>query len=230
MGECVSEPDVPRATVDASVRTIPTTIHGRYLVARPAEAPAGLLVGFHGYGESAEDHLAELRQLPETRDWIVVAIQALHRFYTRRGSVVASWMTSQDRELAIVDNIAYVRDVVACVIQAEGVPSRLVYVGFSQGTAMACRATAYAGHHADGLVLLGGDIPPEVGEDDTAMRLPVLIGRGHRDDLYTQETLEHDVTCLARRGVRAETVVFDGGHEWTDEFRRAMGRFVARLT
>ena len=236
-GDRVSEPDVPRAAADAIVRTIAATVHGRYLVARPADGPAGLLVGFHGYGESAETHLAHLRQLPSAAIWTVVSVQGLHRFYNRRQSVIASWMTSQDRELAIADNIAYARDVVARVIEEtmadtmdeERPPPRLVYVGFSQGTAMACRAAAYAGHQACGLVLLGGDIPPEICEDETASLPPVLLGRGRRDDWYTQAKLDDDLAWLERRGIPAEAAVFDGGHEWTDEFREAAGQFIAKL-
>ena len=45
--------------------------------------------------------------------WRLVSIQGLHRFYQRRADeVVASWMTRQDRELAIADNLAYVAAVI----------------------------------------------------------------------------------------------------------------------
>ena len=88
--------------------TIETKTHGRYLVRRGMNAH--LLVGFHGYGESAEKHLSELEKVGV--DWTLVAVQGLHRFYTRSEDVVASWMTRQDRELAIADNIEYVRRVV----------------------------------------------------------------------------------------------------------------------
>jgi len=47
---------------DVTVRTIPTTVHGRYLVRDGP--PERLLVGFHGYGETAEAHMAELEQIP----------------------------------------------------------------------------------------------------------------------------------------------------------------------
>ena len=65
-------------------RFLATQVHGRYLVepaARPAEAP--LLVGFHGYGESAEQHLDALRRLPGSGDLTLVAVQSLHLFYNR---------------------------------------------------------------------------------------------------------------------------------------------------
>ena len=85
----------------AETRTLRTETTGRYLVERgPAGAP--LLVGFHGYGQNAEMLLDDLRHIPGAEAWTLVSIQALHRFYDRKtGEVVASWMTSQDREAAI---------------------------------------------------------------------------------------------------------------------------------
>ena len=94
-------------------RTIAVGTHGRYLVEPPASGVAApLLFGFHGYAEGAEAQLERMRAIPGSDRWRLVAIQALHRFYQRRDNqVVASWMTRQDRELAIADNLAYVAGV-----------------------------------------------------------------------------------------------------------------------
>ena len=87
--------------------TISASTHGRYLTEPAAQGkPLGLLVGFHGYAEAAEAQLERLRSIPGSADWLLVSIQGLHRFYNRRSQeVVASWMTRQDRELAIADNL-----------------------------------------------------------------------------------------------------------------------------
>jgi hypothetical protein len=75
-----------------------------------------MLVGFHGYAESADVQLDRLRAIPGTERWLLVSIQGLHRFYQpRTNDVVASWMTRQDRELATVDNLAYVTAVLDAV-------------------------------------------------------------------------------------------------------------------
>src|SRR5215212_4318596 len=92
---------------DVIEKSVETRTHGRYLLV-PGD-PGRFLVGFHGYAENADRHLAELRRIPGAERWTVVAIQALHRFYnTRTQEVVASWMTRQDRELAMADNREYV--------------------------------------------------------------------------------------------------------------------------
>jgi hypothetical protein len=99
--------------VTGDLRTVATPVHGRYLVARPDGDPAGLLVGFHGYAEDAETHLTALQAIAGVDRWLVVAVQALHPFYTRDQRIVANWMTSQDRELAIADNTSSTCDVLS---------------------------------------------------------------------------------------------------------------------
>ena len=88
-----------------TTHTIAATVHGRFLVRQGP--PERLLLGFHGYAETAEINLEELSKLRGIDRWTVASVQALHPFYnTRTQQVVASWMTRLDRELAIADNLA----------------------------------------------------------------------------------------------------------------------------
>src|SRR5690348_1296767 len=102
--------------------SIPARVHGHALLVRGREAAPGapLLVGFHGYGENAERHLAELGRIPGIERLSRAAVQALHPFYTRRDEVVANWMTRFDRERAIADNVAYAAAAVARLLAAAG--------------------------------------------------------------------------------------------------------------
>lgn len=202
-------------------RTLETTVHGRFLYEdRGAER---LLVGFHGFAETADVHLAELEKIRGIERWSVASVQALHPFYTGLGNIVACWMTTLDRELAIADNVEYVRRVVASLPASE----RLVFIGFSQGAAMAARAAAYIGRAA-GLILLGGDMPPDVSADAGVMLPPTLLARGANDQWYTDEKFKNDVSYLERT-TRVTQCVYDGGHEWTDEFRQAVAAFLEAL-
>ena len=219
------------APASAAVRTIRAQVHGRYLV-EPVEGsgPAPLLVGFHGYGEHAERHLAELRRIPGSAGWVRVAVQALHRHYsTDRRHVVGSWMTRQDRELAIADNVAYVRDVVSAVRRNGVGDGGVVYCGFSQGVAMAYRAARLADHPCRGVLALAGDVPPELTQAPDRGWPPVLIGRGTTDAWYTPEKMSADLAVLEAAGATVTPVVFDGGHGWTDAFREAAGRFLSSI-
>jgi predicted esterase len=216
--------------VMSQVHTIATTTHGRYLLDDGGGgAPAGLLVGFHGQGEDAAIEMDELQRMRGARPWLLLSVQALHRYYNRRDEVVAGWMTRQDRELAIADNIAYVRLVVGTVLAGlPAVPPLLVYTGFSQGTAMAYRAAAFGGRRADGLIILAGDLPPDVRPQAT-MLPPVLLGRGVEEPWYTEDVAATDRAHLASAGVTCVEHVFDAGHVRHPSFSDRAGQFLDTL-
>jgi predicted esterase len=213
-------------------RTLPVTTHGHYLLddPPPGTGPRPLLIGFHGYAQNAAIALDELRRIPGAERWWLASVEGLHRFYSRGSeTVVASWMTRADRELAIADNIRYVGQVVDA-IKKEGPPvGPLVYVGFSQGAAMAYRAAAASSHPASGLIVLGGDVPPDLAEHDLARFPPVLIGRGTSDSWYNAARHEADLAFLRQHAITPDSMVFEGGHEWTDAFREACRVFLERL-
>jgi predicted esterase len=204
-------------------------VHGRYLFEAPEAEGCPLVVGFHGYGENAEKHLEELRRLPGASRWALCAVQALHPFYNRSGDVIACWMTRLQRERAILDNVRYVASVVAELKRELPVSEQLVYLGFSQGAAMAYRAAAGSGHACQGVIVLGGDVPPELERHDLSRFPPVLLGRGTSEEWYDAAKMEHDVELLRRKGADVRPCVFEGGHEWTNEFRAAAGQFLEEV-
>ncbi|BCS32818.1 phospholipase [Luteitalea sp. TBR-22] len=214
---------------------IVTPIHGRYLLRVPESPDLGpirnapMAVGFHGYGESAEAHLERLEAIPELANWTLVSIQGLHRFYDRSRQVVASWMTSQDREDAIEDNLRYVRSVVTEAIHHTGEPQALVYIGYSQGVAMAWRAAVLGARRVDGLAVFGGDVPPELHVRPLTQCPAVLIGRGRDDAYYTADKFKADLDMLAGRFVVVEPYEVVGGHAWSSDVGTEVGGFVARL-
>ena len=71
-----------------------------------------------------------------------------------------------------------------------------MYAGFSQGVAMAYRAAARAGHPGDGVLAIGGDLPPDVADDPTAHLPPVLVARGLGDEWFTEAKLQRDLEAL----------------------------------
>jgi predicted esterase len=209
-------------------RTISTEIHGRYLI-EPGNS-GNLLVGFHGYAEVAEAELSRLQSIEGTRAWTLVSIQALHRFYRGRSSdVVASWMTRQDRDLAIQDNIGYTLRVLDAVQRDHGAATRLVVSGFSQGVAMAYRTACSLSQPPSGVIALAGDVPPELNSEMLSRIPAVLIGRGVRDEWYTDDQLHTDESRLREAGVTVRVARFDGAHEWTKEFGSAAATFLSMV-
>jgi predicted esterase len=229
-------------------RAISVTTHGRYLVAAPAHPtleqpapvtgrpasgtshPIPVLVGFHGYGEDADTHLTRLRTIPDVDGWLIVSVQGLHRFYQRRSEdVVASWMTRQDRDLMIGDNVAYVSAVIDAVTREWNVSSTIVFAGFSQGVATAFRAATRGSQAVRGVVALGGEVPPDLEPHELARVPAALIGRGVRDEWYSASKYASDDARLRAAGAVVTTRGFDAGHEWTTDFSAAAGAFLASL-
>ena len=212
-------------------QTIAACMHGRYLVVQPAVAgPAPLLVGFHGYAETAENQLERLRTISAAQNWRIVSVQGLHTFYRgRTEEIAASWMTRQQRELMIADNIAYVASVVEAVDREWPIRSALVFAGFSQGAAMAFRAAA-SSPFVSGVISAGGDVPPELGVEVLSRIRKALIVRGARDEWYTAEKLADDARRLREANVDVQTIEVDGGHEWLDESSQAASAFLERFS
>ncbi|HYN09885.1 MAG TPA: hypothetical protein VES67_21050 [Vicinamibacterales bacterium] len=208
---------------------IETSIHGRVLYDDRAGPTSGVVMAFHGYGQSADDMLADVQRVPAIERWRLVVPQALHRFYTRdQQRIVASWMTREDRDLGIQDNLEYVARVIDRI---GGGASPLVCLGFSQGASMAYRAAVLGRHPVSGVIALGGDIPPEVRAATVAdgRSWPeVLIGAGERDTWFNPR-LDGELTFLMSRGISHQVVRYDGAHEWTPAFAAAAGQWLDTL-
>jgi predicted esterase len=211
-------------------RTLAATVHGRYLVQAAAAPDAPVLAGFHGYAESAEIQMERQAAVPGSEQWLRISVQALHPFYQRRtDTVVASWMTRQDRELAIADNIRWVQSAIESARQEHGGSIRTVYAGFSQGVATAFRSAAHAPAGTLGVIAAGSDIPPELTPEELHRIPAVLLARGLHETWYTAEKLAADLTRLKAAGVRTEVLEFEGGHEWGAALNQAAGKFLTAL-
>jgi predicted esterase len=173
--------------------------------------------------------LAELARVRGDRPWLLVSIQALHRFYSKASTVVASWMTREDREAAIEDNVTYVASVLHEVARDYSTTETIVYAGFSQGVAMAYRASAFARGprvpKPSGVILLAGDIPPDVAPVVKSLP-PLLIGRGTEDEWYTETKAAADLDLFRAHDVEPAVHIFEGGHVWDDSFVRRAGVFL----
>lgn len=206
----------------STTRVIATQTHGCYVFeSAPGHPTRPLLAGFHGYGELAEQQFERLASVRGSSMWDLVSIQALHRFYHRDGvRTGASWMTRDERDVTIADNVQYVDRVLAELANEQGTPTALVFAGFSQGASMAYRA-ATLGCTPAGVIACGGDIPPELTDQQLSRIRAVLIGSCVDDHYYTEQRREADAVRLRRAGVPLTVTTFDGGHAWTNEFSTA---------
>ena len=219
-----------KKTVPPPMSTIRVGKIGHYLV-EPNKPQKGLplLLGFHGYAQTAADTLEVLRGIAkESRgSWLCCSVQALNLFYTKSGKVVGNWMTRFDRENAISDNIEYIDAVVEELKQKYAVSDTKVLFGFSQGGPMAYRHALFGNGRAQKIIILAGDFPPELREQELSRLPEVLLCRGSEDEIMPQTQIDDDAQLFASKGVAFSMSNFEGGHESSKEFCEIAGKFIS---
>ncbi len=188
----------------------------RYVTLGPLDGSArDVWFALHGYGQLARRFARALDPLDDGRRLVVVP-EGLSRYYVNHTArlVGASWMTREDRLTEIADYLVYLDRLLDTLRSAIRPGASLTVLGFSQGTATACRWVAAGAPEAGRLVLWGGTMPPELDLAGGALRdVEVVLVRGEQDGLYLPDTAAEQAALLQGHGVRHRSMSFAGGHE-----------------
>ena len=204
-----------------------------YMLGAPAGETTELWIACHGYGQLAAGFAKALEPLASDQR-VVVVPEALNRFYLDEpmkyhgpsSQVGASWMTREDRERDIADNIDYL-DTLAATVRDE-IPAKTISVvalGFSQGVATAARWAALGNVEIRHLILWAGTVPPDLpGErgDRLFRGASLTLVAGRRDEVVTPAAAEKARTALREQGIAARVELFDGGHALNGELLRRL--------
>lgn len=188
-----------------------TSRTARYFTLGPSERARELWFVCHGYGQLAARFLERFRPI-EAEQRCIVAAEGLSRFYLSEHPaerrVGASWMTREDRLHEIDDYVRYL-DAVYDAIQPR--TANVTALGFSQGTATACRWAALGSARIDRLILWAGEVPPDL--DLKLLRVPRLVlVYGTGDEFFTPKVVAANEARLREHGVPYELISFAGGH------------------
>jgi predicted esterase len=183
------------------------------LLGDPETATEAWLV-LHGYGMTAQGILHWFREAARP-ERLLVAPEGLSRFYQQsKGlrTVGASWMTREDREHEIEDQLGYLDQVAERWLAGR---RRLEVHGFSQGVATAFRWVAASSRSVDRLVGWGSPSPSDV--DPAALAARLAAGTAHlvigeQDRFFSTELLIGDADRLRHGGLPVELVRVPGGH------------------
>jgi predicted esterase len=186
-----------------------------------------LWVVCHGYGQLAAAFVTPFEKI--ARPWRrIVAPEALSRFYLDAARkpgdpeprVGATWMTREDREREIDDQVTYLDALVDRVRPHRATGGvRLRAFGFSQGVATVVRWLDRGRVRADEVILWAGSFPPDVDLAPFAARVgdaPVVLVVGTRDQLAPWAGADVALGRLVDAGLSARLVTFDGGHRLDD--------------
>ncbi|MCX6169539.1 MAG: dienelactone hydrolase family protein [Ignavibacteriales bacterium] len=189
-----------------------------YLLGEYSEKINSVWFVLHGYGQLAEKFITYFKPvINETT--MVIAPEALNRFYLKgfSGNVGATWMTKEGREEEINDYVSYLDSVYDEVIK-YGITrnAKVIVLGFSQGTATACRWTTKGKSKIDRLILWGGGIPPDIDLKHhnglfNSINLEIVIGS--EDEFIPEEQVENEIKRLQEIKLNYKIHRFNGKHE-----------------
>ena len=199
--------------------TVPRTARYQQLGEFSA-ATRQLWIVAHGYGQLAEYFIRhfELLLAADPIGTVIVAPEGLSRFYLRgtSGRVGASWMTRADRLTEIADQTTYLTQLLHQLLRQCPPATRVVVLGFSQGTATVSRWLAGhpEGYRPHQLVLWAGSFPEdiELGAARLLHELPVALVCGERDHYVSAAQVTEQAAALRQQGASVTTLTFDGGH------------------
>lgn len=200
-----------------------------YTLGDPGAAELWFVI--HGYGQLARRFLRRFEGIA-TGQRRIVAPEALNRYYSEQtpgfhtadARIGATWMTREDRAAEIDDYVAYLDQLYDTLLAASPVPPRrLVLLGFSQGTATACRWAALGTARFSELFLWAGYLPPELEPRPqlfAGARTTLVYGR---HDGYTPPAkVKAQSEALEAGELEHDVVWYDGGHEIEPEPLRSL--------
>lgn len=189
-----------------------------YSMGKPSEKINSVWIVLHGYGQLAEEFVKHFKTL-NNESTLVVAPEALNRFYIKgfSGKIGAAWMTKEDRESEIIDYVNYLDSVYDEVIKYGLLGKvKITVLGFSQGTATACRWISKGSSRIDRLILWGGGIPQDVdllSVKELFNSIGLTIVLGDKDEFISEEQLMKEIKRLNEIKLNHKIHRFNGKHE-----------------
>jgi predicted esterase len=179
----------------------------------------------HGYGQLAEEFIQNFESISDDNT-LVVAPEALNRFYWKgfHGKIGATWMTKEDRLNEIKDYVNFL-DILynEVMIKIPHNTIKVTVLGFSQGTATACRWVVNSKVKVDKLILWGGTIPPDINSIESekileASNLAIVVG--DEDEFIDENLIDREIKHLDEKKLLYQLIRFDGKHEIKPEILR----------
>lgn len=167
----------------------------------------------HGYAQLAEYFIKNFEGLNPEKNFII-APEGLSRFYIKgtKGRIAASWMTKEDRETEIEDYINYLNRL---YLHFKGdIPnnSKINVLGFSQGTATACRWLARMPFTPDNLILWSGFFPKDMKYEKVTVIPKTYILYGDEDPYLKEKSPENLLNILNTNKWPYTKEEFKGSH------------------
>ncbi len=170
---------------------------------------------FHGYGQLAQFFIKKFEALDPAKNFII-APQGLSKYYLDGfyGRVGASWMTKEDRLTEIENQYRYIKSVLDDIGDISN--SKLIYFGFSQGTATMGRFAAWSKMPFHKMIIWAGTFPPDI--EPNAFNFltgseEITYFTSREDPFFKEEMIENQNKVVSEAtGKTPELNWYKGGH------------------
>ena len=199
-------------------KTLQIEKKARYFqLGNPGNDTSIVWVVLHGYGMLSEFFIQKFKKL-EDKNTLILAPEALNRFYidTNYGRVGASWMTKDERQDDIKENIKYLNSLMDQIIKDIGHNRfKINVLGFSQGGATACRWLFKSKLKFENLIMWAGDIPKDTLTEDNRLKwndMNTHLVMGKKDELINEEMKAKFLKLVTDYKLDYKLTLYDGDH------------------
>ena len=199
-------------------KTLQIEKKARYFqLGNPGNNTSIVWVVLHGYGMLSEFFIQKFKKL-ENKNTLILAPEALNRFYidTNYGRVGASWMTKDERQDDIKENIKYLNSLMDQIIKEIGHNRfKINVLGFSQGGATACRWLFKSGLKFENLIMWAGDIPKDTLTEENRLKwsdMNTHLVMGKKDELINEEMKAKFLKLVTEYKLDYKLTLYDGDH------------------
>lgn len=195
---------------------IKTPRTARYYSIGNTKNPKKLWIALHGHGQQSKYFSKKLEPLLDG-DTLVIVPEGLNRYYLQgyNGRVGATWMTSDDRQKDIEDNIEYLEGLLVHTL--ENFPSivEINTYAFSQGIATACRWYAHSKFDCSKLIFWAGSLANDLNYSafaDKFNKSKISYVFGDNDEFFDETKIIMNESLLISASIEYQLVSFEGKH------------------
>ena len=196
-----------------STKNIIIKKHARIFISKPINDHDEIWILFHGYAQNINEFY-NLFNNKTYEDKCFIIPEGLSRFYQKgmKGTVGSSWMTTEDRELEIIDQKKFLDQ----IIDDFGLNNHKINVfAFSQGAATAARWISNSNININKLYFWSGNIPDNIlmNKEDKLWKYSPHFYIGNKDQFTSIEKWEKFTSNLKE----SQFTIYKGNHYFTPE-------------
>ncbi len=204
--------------MEGNYQYLPFKAQGRYAILGSLSSDTSkVLFVFHGQGQLARYFIQKFKPLI-TQGYTVIAPEGLHHYYLQgfSGRVGASWMTSENRLVAIANYISFLDRAYQDVKRKASPSVKLHLLGFSQGTATASRWIEQSKFDFEQLILWGGALPPDLNKEKILGRMKnnkLIQVIGKKDPYMNTDKINELKGLVNNYQLFSDYRMYEGGHD-----------------